>query len=102
MYLWVHSDASYLSEPEAWSRYAGYFYFSECPKDIMVAPWPGGPPPMLNGPILVTTHCLKEVISSSAKAELGGLFHNGWEAEPIRTIFHELGFPQGPTPIQTD
>lgn len=74
MYLWVHSDASYLSEPNAGSRYAGYFYLSSCPADPQIAPKPGDKPPPLNGPILVTTHRLKEVVASAAESELGGLF----------------------------
>ena len=102
MYLWVHSDASYLSEPQARSRYAGYFFLSDRPNDPLQAPAPGATPPMQNGPILVTTHRLKECVASAAEAELGGLFHNGREAIPIRTTLEELGHPQGPTPIQTD
>ena len=102
MYLWVHSDASYLSEADSRSRYAGYFFLSRRPRDPTVAPIPGEAPPPLNGPILVVTHKLKEVVASAAEAELGGLFHNCREAEPIRITLDELGFPQGPTPIQTD
>ena len=45
---------------------------------------------------------MKEVVSSAAEAETGGLFYNGKEACPIHTTLSELGFLQGPTPIQTD
>ena len=55
---------------------------------------PGDPPPKLNGPILVATNCLKEVVSSAAEAELGGLFHNGKDAVPLCTLLKELVFPQ--------
>lgn len=102
MYLWVHSDASYLSEPNAGSRYAGFFFLSSRPDDPNTPPKPGDPPPPFNGPILVTTHRLKEVVASAAESELGGLFHNARDAEPIRTTLEELGYPQGPTPLQTD
>ena len=51
---------------------------------------------------IIVTHLTKEVVSSAAEAETGGLFYNGKEACPIRTTLSELGFPQGPTPIQTD
>jgi hypothetical protein len=43
-----------------------------------------------------------EIDSSAAEAELGGLFHNGKDACPIRTCLEELGHPQPPTPLQTD
>lgn len=102
MYLWVHRNASYLSKPDSKSRYAGYFYLNTCPTNVLVAPKAGDPPPAFNEPILVVTHRLKEIVASAAEAELGGLFHNRLEAEPILTTLQELGFPQGPMPIQTD
>ena len=102
MCLWIHSDGSYLSEPKARSRWAGYFFLSDKPVDPTKAPQPGDPPPMLNGPILFPTHALKEVTASAAETELAGIFHNAREGEPIRTTLEELGFPQGPTPLQTD
>jgi hypothetical protein len=102
MYLWGHSDASYLSETKSRSRTGGYFFLSDRPADPMQSPSPEDPPPMSNGAIHVVTHLMKEVVSSAAEAETGGLFYNGKEACPIRTTLQELGFPQGPTPIQTD
>ena len=56
----------------------------------------------MNGAILVVTHKMKEVVSSAAECELGGLFHNAREAEPIRDTLADLDFPQGPTPLKTD
>jgi hypothetical protein len=102
MYLWGHSDASYLSEPHSRSRIGGYFFLSDRPKDPTRPPTPQDAPPTPNGAIHVVTHLMKEVVSSAAEAETGGLFYNGKEACPIRTTLSELGFPQGPTPIQTD
>ena len=45
---------------------------------------------------------LKVNVGSAAEAELGGLYHNCQEAEPLRTCLEELGHPQPPTPVQTD
>jgi hypothetical protein len=64
MVLWVHSDASYLSEPPAKSRYGGFFYLSD--KAPTIGPKTGDPQPTLNGPILAVTHILKEVVASAA------------------------------------
>jgi hypothetical protein len=68
MQLKIHSDASYLSEPNAKSRIGGYFYFGNkiaSPKK-----------PLSNGPHLCHTTVLKNVVSSVADAEFGSLFVN--------------------------
>jgi hypothetical protein len=100
MVLWVHSDASYLSEPPTKSRYGGFFYLSDQPP--AAGPKTGDAQPTLNGPILAVTHILKEVVASAAEAELGALYNNSREAAPLRITLEELGFPQPPTPIQVD
>jgi hypothetical protein len=102
MCLWVHSDASYLSEPQARSRTGGYFFLSDRPQNPTKPPAPDDTPPKPNGAIHVVTHLMKEVVSSAAEAETGGLFYNGKETCPLRTTLMELGFPQDATPIQTD
>jgi hypothetical protein len=96
MVLHVESDASYLSEPNAKSRYAGYQYMSTNPngENILFPP--------LNGPILVTSSIIKETVSSAAEAELAALFHNAQEACPLREALIEMGHPQPATPMQTD
>jgi hypothetical protein len=45
---------------------------------------------------------MKQVLASAAEAEMGGLFFKGQEATTIRTILIEMGYPQPPTPLQTD
>jgi hypothetical protein len=102
MHLWVESDASYLSESKARSRYAGYHYLSSRPTDPTTPPGPDEPQPKLNGPISIPAKILREVVASAAEAELGGLFHNGKEAVPERITLDELGHPQPPTPLVTD
>jgi hypothetical protein len=56
----------------------------------------------LNEPINVLCKILREVLSSAAKAELGGLYCNGKEAVPERITPEELGHKQPPTRMVTD
>ena len=42
------------------------------------------------------------MVASAAKAEVGGMLHNGQTAVPLGIKLHELGFTQPPTPIKTD
>ena len=94
----MHSDASYHSETRARSRAAGFFFL-----DGKDDPCPEAPPPPLNGAVHILCEILKNVMSSAAEAELGGLFRNGQEGYNIRNILTEMGHEQyGPTPIATD
>jgi hypothetical protein len=77
--LHVHSDASYLSEPQSLSRVGGIHFLSSDSANPTVAPGPDAPPPMFNGAILVTSNIMKMVVSSAAEAEFGGLFSNAKE-----------------------
>ena len=95
MILHIHSDASYLSEPQARSRVGGYYYLggTEEPADITKP----------NGPIHVESRIMRNVMASASEAETGALFINGQEGAYIRNILAELGHPQpGPTRIVTD
>lgn len=94
MVLHTDSDAPHLSEPKARSRVAGHHHLSDHPDKTSH--------PKLNGPILVISNVLKNVMGSAAKAETAGLHHNCMEACPIRTTLEELGWPQPPTPVVTD
>ena len=98
MILHVESDASYLSEPKARSRAAGYHYLSNKPPANPTKDY--NPPP--NGAIHVGVQILKEVCSSAAESELAALFHNGKDACPIRTALEEMRHPQPPTPMVTN
>ena len=66
MILNIHSDASYLSEPNAKSRASGHFFLGSKPVD--------GQPIFLNGAIHTLCTILKFVASSAAESELGALF----------------------------
>ena len=92
MILKVHSDASYLSEPRAKSRYGGHFYLGSEPVRETTH----------NGPVHTTASVLKNVVSSASEAEYGGIFMNAKAALPLRQALLDLGHPQPPTPIQTD
>ena len=94
MVLYVDSDAAYLVAPKARSRVAGYFYLSGHPNVTKR--------PKMNGAILVECKTLRHVVSSSAEAEVAGIFHNASTAVPIRHILEALNHPQPPTPLKTD
>ena len=102
MYLHIHSDASYLSEAQAKSRVAGYYFLRDKPKDPTVAPSPDSEPPPENGALHVLSNIMKVVVSSATEAEMGGVFFNAKEGTTIRVTLDEMGHPQGPTPFQTD
>jgi hypothetical protein len=99
MQLWVHSDASYLSEPKAQSRAGGFFYLSNKPKLPITE---NDPPPHPNAPILVNSKIIDAVMSSAQESETGAGFINAKDAIPIRNALEEMQHPQGPTPLQFD
>ena len=97
MILHIHSDASYLSETGARSRVGGFFFLNGNDNTD-----PTSPAPPINGAIHINSNILKNIMSSAAEAETSGLFHNAQDACPICTTLIEMGYPQPPTPIQTD
>ena len=94
MVLNFHSDASYLTASRGRSRDVGYFFLGRVPRNRENI--------KLNGNIAITCTILKLVAASTAEEELGALFINTQEARIIRTMLHELGHPQPPTPIHID
>ena len=73
MKLAAHSDASYLSEPQARSRAGGHFFLSN-----------GGDIPTNNGAVLNIAHIIKHAMSSATEAELAALYIMAREAVYIR------------------
>ena len=65
MVLAIHSDASYLSEPNTQSRVGGHMFMAG--KENI---------PCNNGAVLNIFQIIKAVMSSAAEAELGALFIN--------------------------
>jgi hypothetical protein len=91
MKLAVHSDASYLSEPQARSRAGGHFFLSN--KATI---------PANNGAVLNITHIIKHVMTSATEAELAALYILAREAVYIRIVLTKMGHKQPATPLQTD
>ena len=88
--LAVHSDVSYLSEPNTRSRAGRYFFL---PGDIMV---PGN-----NGAVLDISHITKHVMASATESELAALYIMASEAVYINIILEEMGHKQPLIPLQT-
>jgi hypothetical protein len=99
MVLYIHSDASYLSERKSRSRVGGHFFLSNTPTDPTAPPSNTVPN---NGAIHTVSNILKNVMSSATEAEFAGLFHNARDGAMLRTTLVEMGHPQPATPIQTD
>jgi hypothetical protein len=98
MILHVHSNASYLSQPNACSRAGGLFFLSTMPSANATA----DPPPPINGAIHITSSIMRNVLASATEAKVGALFYNCQEACMLRTTLDEMGHPQPATPVQTD
>ena len=98
MILHVDTDAAYLVLPKARSRIAGHYYLSNHPLAS------GTPTPIPNGPIHTVCQTLKNVVSSAAELEMGGLFVNGQQIIPQRNTLITMGHPQpnNGTPLKTD
>jgi hypothetical protein len=94
MVLNVHSDASYLSVPNACSQAADIFFLGSLPQNTK--------PIILNSAIHMLCTILRFIATSAAEAELGALFLNAKEAKIMRLTLEELGHLQPPTPIHID
>ena len=68
MVMNIHSDASYLLEPNSRSRACGHFFLGWLPVD--------GQPIRLNGVFHMLCLILRFVVASAAEAKLGALFLN--------------------------
>jgi len=85
MVLYNHTDASYLSEPNAYSQAAGFFWLSTHPDKLNGLTTP------LNGALHVLTGIMCNVLSSAAEAETGSAFINAEAVVPLRQSLHEMG-----------
>ena len=91
MVLRTDSEESYLSETDSWSRAAGFWYMST-----------GDDAPSVNAAVDILCTIIPSVTTSAAESEDVALFLNGLKGKPLRNTLHDLGYPQGPTPIKTD
>jgi hypothetical protein len=100
MRLMVHSDASYLSEPNSRSRAGGAMYLAAapCPDDNTDTLNPS----TTNGLIEYISVIPPTVAASAAEAEYIALFLNAQTAAHLRNVLHDLGYPQPATPIICD
>ena len=87
MELHVKIDAAYLVLPNAHCQVAGNFYLSAYPSANKTYPQ------QYNAPILTEYHTLKIVVSSTAEAKCGGIFHNCVVAISIRNALEGMGYP---------
>ena len=99
MHLWAHSDASYLRETRGRSRAGGYAYLSLKPKYPLT---PDSSPLPHNHAVHVVCKVIDAVISSAQEAETAARFVTARDLVPIRQTLEELGYSQGPTPLQFD
>jgi hypothetical protein len=91
MVLAVHSDASYLTEPNSCSQAGTHIFLSE-----------DDPIPRQNGPVLMLSQIIKYVMASAAEAELAALYHTACEMVPLWNALKEMGWTKPNSPIQTD
>ena len=91
MTLFIQSDASYLSRPQARSVAGGVFYLGNSQN-----------PTNINGPCLALSTIIPVVVSSVAEAEYAAVFMNAREGSALRTILDSIGYPQPTTEILCD
>ena len=87
----VHSDASYLSAPEAWIQAGRHFFLSN---EATI--------PKKNGAILNIAQIIKHIMTAVTETELAALYIMAHKAIYIRIFLEEMGHKQPPTPLQTD
>ena len=83
----MHSDTSYLSESNAWSRADEHFFMSNNSAD-----------PPNNDAVLAISQIIKAVVSSADEADLGALFIHYRDAIPAWHTVIEMGHPQPQRP----
>jgi hypothetical protein len=93
MILKITSDAAYLVQPRARSRAAAHYHLG----------WRNSPD-RTNGAVDILCQTIKNVVSSAAEAETGGIYMGGKHVCPMRAALEELGHPQpsSGTPFETD
>ena len=96
MILQFEADSAYLVLPKARSRAAAWYILGNDPTTISK--------PMQNAPLHVLCNTHKNVVSSAAEAETGGIFLAAQKACPMRVALVELSHPQPPqgTPVFND
>ena len=73
MHIWVHRDASYLTETKEIPQDGGYHYFSNAPKLPIQS---DETPPKHNHHVLLLSKLIDAVTSSTQETETGGSYMN--------------------------
>jgi hypothetical protein len=94
MVMNIHSDASYISKPNAGSRVCGHFFMGALPID--------GNPTKLNGTFHTLCSILRFAVASVPKAELGALFLNCQEGIIFRLTLEDIRHKQPKIPVHWD
>jgi hypothetical protein len=91
MILHLFVDASYLSRSLARSVVGCYLFLGNINQ-----------PTRINGSITVVSSIIPCVVASAGEAEYAALFTGAQQATGLRTILHDMGYPQPPTTILCD
>ena len=91
MILSAHYDDGFHNESKGLSQEGSHLFLS---KDDPIPRW--------NGPVLSISQVIKFVMTSAAEAKLGSLYITALKMVLMRPTLIEMGWPQPPTPIQTD
>jgi hypothetical protein len=91
MVLAAHADAGFHNKTKSRTRAGAHIFLA---KDEPYPHW--------NGAILTVAQIIKFVMASVADAEWGVLFIATQKILPLRQTLIEMGWPQPPTPVQTD
>ena len=96
MILVIESDSAYLVLPKARSRAAAWYILSNDPTKNSST--------IHNAPLHILCNTIKNVVSSAAEAETGGVYMATQRACPIRVALEEMGHPQpsNGTPVYND
>ena len=94
MILQIHSNASFLSDPETNIRAGGYHYLSTKSEDPNKTPL-NHPP--LNGPVHVKCTTMQNVLTSAMESEMGAIYINFQRCTAMRMSLTEMVQAQPPT-----
>ena len=87
----VHSDASYLSDPNYKRRLGGYFYLPNTSTKQNT-----------HSPFHIESKIIQNIVTSSSEAELSALYHNSKLSYQLSHILTRLGHIQHNIHIKTD
>eukprot|EP00957_Ditylum_brightwellii_P211628 15366396-Ditylum_brightwellii.AAC.1 len=99
MTLHIHSNASYLSAPQARSKAGGQFFLSakpinpKNPRDTKVP---------LHRPVHSVYTVIRNIMALAAEAKIWALYAKVQKEKELQTALEEMGHPQPLTPIMTD